>query len=240
MSSSGSSSSSSPFTLINDQDSQVTYSGTWPVGGTSHEYDGTVTSSVNVGDSFTVSFSGTSIAVFGTFDSGSAGVQTSYAIDGASPTTVTSTSSPNDSYQRLFWQSNAISSGSHKLIVTMLKVNTGLGAGEGTIWFDYFNVTDTGVAVSSPSVSASASSKSSTGKGTSTAKSAGASSTSNVNIPVATKKSSHTGVIAGVVIALIVVMAFVGFILRYRRRQRYNPSTLTREIPPSPKPRKKY
>lgn len=45
---------------IDDRDlSKVTYTGTWVVGGTSHEYAGTVSSSTNVGDYFTLSFKGT-------------------------------------------------------------------------------------------------------------------------------------------------------------------------------------
>lgn len=46
-------------TYIDDQDlSKVVYNGTWVEGGTPHEYNNTVSSSTNVGDSFTVTFQG--------------------------------------------------------------------------------------------------------------------------------------------------------------------------------------
>lgn len=49
-------------TIIDDSDpSQVKYDGAgWTKGGTSHENAGTVTSSTEVGDSFTVTFTGAS------------------------------------------------------------------------------------------------------------------------------------------------------------------------------------
>ncbi|KAJ7176860.1 hypothetical protein C8R46DRAFT_1245963 [Mycena filopes] len=221
-----SSASSSAFTLIDDQDlTKVAYTGTWVPGGSPSEHDATVSSSLNAGDSFAVSFTGTAIAVYGTYDSSSAGVQTSYAVDGGSPATVTSSSSPLDSYQKLFWQSAPLSSGSHQLVVTMKKVNAGQADGEGTIWFDYFNVThtaDTTSSSSSASQAQSSSAKSPGTKGSATAKSPNPSSTNDASaLPVSTKKSSHTGVIAGVVIALIVLLALAAFFLRHKRRQRY-------------------
>jgi hypothetical protein len=48
------------FTVIDDQDPSITYTGTWVVGGTSHEHAGTVSSSVKVGNHFSVPFTGTS------------------------------------------------------------------------------------------------------------------------------------------------------------------------------------
>ena len=51
--------SQTKFTQIDDQDlSLVNYNGTWIPGGSSNEYNGTVSSSTQVGDSFTVSFTG--------------------------------------------------------------------------------------------------------------------------------------------------------------------------------------
>ncbi|KAJ7768049.1 hypothetical protein B0H14DRAFT_3895021 [Mycena olivaceomarginata] len=142
------------FTLIDDRDPSVTYTGTWVPGGTTHEKDGTVSSSVKAGDHFSLPFTGTAIAVYGTFDASSAGVKTSYAIDGGSPITVTSSSS-GDSFQQLFWQSPAMPGGSHQLVVTMVSVNKAAD-GEGTVWFDYFNVTTDAVSPSSSSTPPSA------------------------------------------------------------------------------------
>jgi hypothetical protein len=47
------------MSIIDDQDlSKVVYNGTWVKGGSVNEYAGTVASSTNVGDSFTVTFKG--------------------------------------------------------------------------------------------------------------------------------------------------------------------------------------
>ncbi|KAJ7100805.1 hypothetical protein B0H15DRAFT_461840 [Mycena belliarum] len=136
---------SSPFTIIDDRDkNSVSYTGTWVVGGSSHETDATVSSSLTVGDSFKVFFAGTSIGVYGTLDATSAGVQSAYTIDDGSPANVTvpESSSGADRFKQLFWQSDALSNTTHTLTVTMRKVNGVPGGdGEGTIWFDYFNVT---------------------------------------------------------------------------------------------------
>ncbi|KAJ7244454.1 hypothetical protein C8J57DRAFT_1363865 [Mycena rebaudengoi] len=129
------------FSIIDDRDPRITYTGTWNLGGTPNEHNGTVSSSIKVGNHFSVPFTGTSIGVYGTFDSSSAGVETSYEIDGGPTTTVTSPSSGKDSFQQLFWQSDPVGTGSHTLVVTMVAVNKVAEAGEGTVWFDYFNIT---------------------------------------------------------------------------------------------------
>ncbi|KAJ7234757.1 hypothetical protein B0H12DRAFT_1327620 [Mycena haematopus] len=212
------------FTIIDDQDPTVKYTGTWSVGGTTHEHDDTVTSSVVAGNNFLVPFTGTSIAVYGTFDASSAGVRTSYAIDGGTPVTVTSPSSPNDSYQQLFWQSDAVSSGAHNLVVTMVSVNSGDGDGEGTIWFDYFNVTsavstsNTSNPASNPTSSASQSASHTTGS-SSTGSSSSAPSSTSTGTAVAGGSSKHTSVIAGVIVAVIVVILVAGAVFRQRRRR---------------------
>ncbi|KAJ6564050.1 hypothetical protein B0H19DRAFT_1374594 [Mycena capillaripes] len=143
------------FSIIDDRDPKITYTGTWNLGGTANEHNGTVSSSIKVGNHFSVPFTGTSIGVYGTFDSSSAGVKTSYEIDGGPTTTVTSPSSGQDSYQKLFWQSDPVGTGPHTLVVTMVAVNKAAEAGEGTVWFDYFNVTHAGSASSAPPKKAS-------------------------------------------------------------------------------------
>ncbi|KAJ7899302.1 hypothetical protein B0H14DRAFT_3124257 [Mycena olivaceomarginata] len=136
------------FSFIDDRDPKITYTGTWNLGGSPNEHNSTVSSSIKVGNHFSVPFTGTAIGVYGTFDSSSAGVETSYEIDGGPTTTVTSRSSGKDSFQQLFWQSDAVEAGRHTLVVTMVAVNSNFQAGEGTVWFDYFNVTH---AAASPS-----------------------------------------------------------------------------------------
>ncbi|KAG6852420.1 hypothetical protein C0991_012151 [Blastosporella zonata] len=137
--------------VIDDRDpSKVTYNGTWIPGGLPDENNGTVSSSTNVGDFFTVSFTGINIAVFGTFDITSGGVETTYSLDGYTPVTVVSQAGSNDTHHQQFWRSNDVEpTGNHKLLVNMTKVNSDPQAGEGTVWFDYFLVTDPAITTSS-------------------------------------------------------------------------------------------
>ncbi|KAF9531469.1 hypothetical protein CPB83DRAFT_904577 [Crepidotus variabilis] len=133
-----------PNSVIDDQDlSRINYKGEWVRGGNSRELDGTVASSTRVGDSFVVSFYGNAIAVYGTIDDSSAGVQSNYSIDGADPQTATSQGGAGDTPNQQFWKSPTLTLGQHALDVTMVKVNKDpQEPTEGTIWFDYFAVTD--------------------------------------------------------------------------------------------------
>ncbi|KAJ7100866.1 hypothetical protein B0H15DRAFT_944155 [Mycena belliarum] len=183
---------SSPFSIIDDRDEQsVSYIGTWVVGGT---YEGS-TSSLTVGDSLEVSFTGTRISVYGTLDATSAGVQTAYAIDNSSPANVTA---PESSYgvdstsmeKQLFWQSDALPNKTHTLTVTMNKVNGVPGGdGEGTVWFDYFNVT-------------------------------GAGPTSTGRPRVSGKKSNLPGIIAAIVVVTLAILCGLLFLLLRRPRRK--------------------
>ncbi|KAF9458430.1 hypothetical protein BDZ94DRAFT_1270720 [Collybia nuda] len=128
---------------IDDQDlSKVAYTGTWVKGGSPYEHEETVASSTNVGDYFIVTFKGTSVAVYGTFDSTSEGVIATYSVDGAPATRVTTQGGSGDTHRQQFWRSSQLSLAEHKLNVTMVKVNYDPQPGEGTVWFDYFLVTD--------------------------------------------------------------------------------------------------
>ncbi|KAJ7182874.1 hypothetical protein C8R43DRAFT_15790 [Mycena crocata] len=217
-----------PSSIFDDRDSTVTYTGSWIVGGSAHEYQNTVSSTTKAGDRFAFPFTGTSIGVYGTYDASSAGVRTSYAIDGGAATTVTSSASALDSYKQLFWQSDTLSPGQHKLVVTMQSVNP-LPGGEGTIWFDYFNVTAAAVIPpSSPSSAASATASDITGgaipsktKGTSAGSSNTNTAAKSSNSAAADSKKSHSSAyIAGIVIALVVLVAVAAGLLWRRKRQR--------------------
>ncbi|KAJ6451828.1 hypothetical protein C8R47DRAFT_1329620 [Mycena vitilis] len=206
------------FTIIDDRDSSsVTYSGTWSLGGTEHEHSDTVSSSVTPGDKISVLFDGTAISVYGTFDASSNGVRTSYAIDGGPAATVVSPSSGKDSYQQLFWQSNAVPSGSHTLVVKMVSVNRNAGDGEGTVWFDYFNVTSD---ASTSSSSASASSP----------------SASSVSTTVG-KKTRNSALMGGVIAAVVfVIIAAAAFFLLRRKRRRGQGYSAVYSAPSSTQP----
>jgi hypothetical protein len=51
-------------TFIDDRDPKITYTGTWNRSGTPNEHNGTVSSSINVGDHFSVPFTGAYFSLF--------------------------------------------------------------------------------------------------------------------------------------------------------------------------------
>ncbi|KAJ7619665.1 hypothetical protein FB45DRAFT_162416 [Roridomyces roridus] len=220
--------------LIDDQDPSITYTGSWVVGGTIHEHDDTVSSSTKVGDHFSVPFQGTEITVFGTFDATSTGVKTLYSIDNAAGTIVTSQASGNglDDYQQPFWQSGTLSSGNHTLVVTMKSINSDDGDGEGTIWFDYFQVTGGPTETPNTNTQSSPSGTSSSPSSSSASQSSASSSATNTSSSspspsssagaIASGSSSHAGLIGGVVggVAVLILFLLCGlFFLRRRQRQ---------------------
>ncbi|KAG6836727.1 hypothetical protein H0H93_004390 [Arthromyces matolae] len=189
--------------FIDDQDlSKVTYNGTWIRGGSSYEYNETVASSTEVGDFFTVSFRGTNIAVFGTFDLTSAGVETSYSIDGSSPVIAVSQAGSGDVHRQQFWRSDPLAIGDHKLVVNLTKVNVNPQAGEGTVWFDYFLITD-------PTITGSNSTSPDTLQP----------SVSATSRP--SQNDSHTGeIIGGVLGGLFFLLGVVFLVLFFLRRKK--------------------
>ncbi|KAJ7267181.1 hypothetical protein C8J57DRAFT_361033 [Mycena rebaudengoi] len=217
-------------TIIDDQDKSVSYTGTWVVGGTANEHAGTVSSSLKVGDRFSVPFTGTKIGVYGTFDASSAGVKTSYAIDGGRASTVTSPASGKDSFKQLFWQSDALTPGPHELVVTMVAVNN-VGDGEGTVWFDYFSASGS----SETSAPASSPPPITSGKATKTptGSSPGASDSGLPIVPA--KKSNSTTIGAAVAVVILLIVAGLLFIF-YRRRRRYQRSARPVSILPAAQP----
>ncbi|PPQ69953.1 hypothetical protein CVT26_013289 [Gymnopilus dilepis] len=133
------------LTIFDDQDlAHITYNGTWVKGGTPQNFRNTLTSSTTVGDSFIARFNGDSIRVYTTIDNTSAGVITSYSADGLLPEEVAYPTVQERMLDNLIWQSPILQPGDHTLRVQIVKVNngSGVGSGEGTVWFDYFVVED--------------------------------------------------------------------------------------------------
>ncbi|SJL09028.1 uncharacterized protein ARMOST_12404 [Armillaria ostoyae] len=219
-------------TTIDDRDSSVSRIGTWTDGGTPHEYDSTVSSSKSDGDHLMVTFTGTQIAVYGTYDYSSSGVITSYAVDGGNATRVTHSSGSGDTYNEMFWESDPLELQQHELVVTMVHVNTGYGDLEGTVWFDYFNVynetTSTSASTLTGSATLSSSPSSSTANPSDAAASLAASDSSSANIGAIVG-----GIVGGVFVFLVVAVVFVWYRSRQKRRDVH-----TRAIgdPPPPFP----
>ncbi|KAK0216787.1 hypothetical protein IW262DRAFT_1463727 [Armillaria fumosa] len=219
-------------TTIDDRDGSVSRIGTWTDGGTPHEYDSTVSSSKSDGDHLMVTFTGTQIAVYGTYDYSSSGVITSYAVDGGNATRVTHSPGSGDTYNEMFWESDLLELQQHQLVVTMVHVNTDYGDLEGTVWFDYFNVynetTSTSASPLTGSATLSSSPSSSTANPSDAAASLASSDSSSANIGAIVG-----GIVGGVFVFLVVAVVFVWYRSRQKRRDAH-----TRAIgdPPPPFP----
>ncbi|KAH9476318.1 hypothetical protein JR316_0011893 [Psilocybe cubensis] len=219
--------------IIDDSDlSAVKYVGNgWTKGGTSHENAGTVTSSTEVGDSFSVTFTGTRITVFGTIDSTSQGVVTSYSVDGAPPQQFTSPAGSGDTYKQPFWQSPQLSAQQHNLVVTMIKVNPVPDQGEGTVWFDFFQVD--AISQTSNTPSGSSTSSPSTSSALTLTPSNPPNETSS-NLPAASptnKKGNIAPAVGGIVAAIALLALFIIYLIVRRRRRNFR-----HEVTRPPKP----
>ncbi|KAG6819822.1 hypothetical protein H0H93_008232 [Arthromyces matolae] len=119
---------------IDDRNPSITYEGHWVQSGTSNEYDGTTTGSVEGFANATATF--TFIAVFGTIG---APAQSTYAIDGTILLKLTSPDDLSDiHYQQTFFTSPQLSPGQHTLVITSLLASAPL-------WIDYLEYTSVAV-----------------------------------------------------------------------------------------------
>ncbi|KAL1739570.1 hypothetical protein HDZ31DRAFT_85838 [Schizophyllum fasciatum] len=199
--------------LIDDQSSNVTYHGNWIVGGAPEkEYNETVASTRRAGDSFEVAFNGWLIAVYGTLDYSSSGVRTNYSIDGREPTTVVSRAGAGDTYKQLFWTSDSgfDTLADHVLTVTMDYVNATYEEGEGSIWFDYFEIYgNAGDSVNSAELPSS------------TTPTTNPSTSSSGISPPPASNNMNVGVIVGAVVGGTVVLTVIAaaFLLHARERR---------------------
>ncbi|KAF9472257.1 hypothetical protein BDN70DRAFT_938312 [Pholiota conissans] len=120
--------------ILDDRDSSIVYHGdTWvPSGNPAAEYLGTSMGTAPAfGTSATVAFTGTGITVFGTLNPG---IQISmFSVDGAPPTTFTSTDASSIRYAQAFYTANpgTFSPGVHTLVMTPLQAD---------FWLDFLKV----------------------------------------------------------------------------------------------------
>ncbi|KAG5634063.1 hypothetical protein H0H81_003570, partial [Sphagnurus paluster] len=125
---------------LDDTDPGIKYSGKWTeqsatVYSSGLSYNGTMHGSTTPGDSFTVSFTGDSISVYGLLSQQTGSHSSTYSIDGGPPTsynysfnaTPTGTSSLNQNFFSI-----DVIPGQHNLTVTVTEVT-----GSQTFWIDY-------------------------------------------------------------------------------------------------------
>ena len=108
-----------PPVRVDDTATSITYTGSWSAaGGRGYgDYNDNVHYTTTNGDSESLTFTGTSVSVYGELnsDQGNVGI----SVDGATATTVSTTSTPRQANQ-ILWSSPALNSGVHTVTVTKL------------------------------------------------------------------------------------------------------------------------
>ncbi|KAF9021347.1 hypothetical protein BDZ89DRAFT_1116005 [Hymenopellis radicata] len=208
------------YTTIDDRDSAVVRTGLWFDDEAGASYNSTLSSSTHEGDFLTVTFTGTEIIVYGTYNKNSGGVVTSYAIDNGLATPVThSASGDSPQYRQQFWDSGTLDMAEHHLDLTMVHVNT-LDRGFTTsVWIDYFNVTS----VPATNTSSTTVTPSTSGSGSSSTALSGSTSGAHSSSPPV--GAIVGGIIGGVALVIIAIALWLWYRARKRRALLYNPPT---------------
>ncbi|TFK35235.1 hypothetical protein BDQ12DRAFT_726180 [Crucibulum laeve] len=203
---------------VDDNDPAFVYSGNWqPTQGT-NEFMGTAHGARTAGDTASFTFSGTSIAVFGTIGNNPDNVIiSSYTIDGNPSGSFFQPRNESTSYRQQIFRSGDLTPDTHTLVIT-------LNSPYPWYWLDYVEYT---VIASSPAVSIfltsglSSSTPSSTSDNISNTDSSNTVSSSNTSI-----RRSPAGIIAGSVTASVFIILLLLLLLWSRQRQKKNDSTL--------------
>ncbi|KAJ8522159.1 hypothetical protein ONZ45_g1248 [Pleurotus djamor] len=117
---------------IDDTDASVAYTTNWVRQGSCNEHNHTAHFTNTTGAYFSLTFTGTSIKVFGTTNPVAQNIQHSYyAIDGSFSSTYIQQNSTITQGDQLFFSVDGLTNGTHALVGTC--------AG-GSIWLDYFQV----------------------------------------------------------------------------------------------------
>ncbi|KAL4260962.1 hypothetical protein AB1N83_006206 [Pleurotus pulmonarius] len=105
--------------LVDDADARVRYSAGWQQMGGGNEYNQTTHFTFTAGASFTFTFVGTSVSVFGTIDnldSEGRSPNSTYELDGTTPVVFRGRPVQGVIYQQLFYQSPTLPNMSHTLV----------------------------------------------------------------------------------------------------------------------------
>ncbi|KAK0236791.1 hypothetical protein EDD85DRAFT_587587 [Armillaria nabsnona] len=122
--------------IVDDQDANVSYTGSWTSAGSALEYSQTIHASNETGASMSYNFTGTYISVYGDYDTrGSCSLI--FTLDGKS-TTVDTPQINETAHHRQIWASSQLSDGNHTLIYSVDSCHRTNTNSSGTYgWFDY-------------------------------------------------------------------------------------------------------
>ncbi|KJA13027.1 hypothetical protein HYPSUDRAFT_209890 [Hypholoma sublateritium FD-334 SS-4] len=112
---------------LDDRDPKIVYSAGWTHAGRPADYARTTSRTTVAGSTAKLTFTGTSISVFGTIPPNTRTVPTppssEYSIDGSANTVFTATETANFQRNQLFFQSASLPNGTHALTITYPKVS---------------------------------------------------------------------------------------------------------------------
>ncbi|KAL0570775.1 hypothetical protein V5O48_011191 [Marasmius crinis-equi] len=133
--------------IVDDQDSRISYSGQWFLGGADTDYSHTSYAPRSEGAQMTFKFSGTSIVAVGNIEAGST-CNATFSIDGT-PSSFTSPLVNATQHQQTIWSSPELTEGEHTLVYTSSScvpapnsTNSSTDY-KSSVWFDYL-LYDTG------------------------------------------------------------------------------------------------
>ncbi|KAG6855512.1 hypothetical protein H0H87_001803 [Tephrocybe sp. NHM501043] len=132
--------------IVDDTDSRVKFSKQWFISGGDNEYDSTTHGTRTAGQTVTFTFSGSSVAVYGTISDTGAYKDppvSTYSIDGSTPYTFTAGTYSKPQYKQRYFASPKLSDGEHTLVITSTLELA-------FFWIDYFEITPSAEAKITP------------------------------------------------------------------------------------------
>ncbi|KAG7447247.1 uncharacterized protein BT62DRAFT_71372 [Guyanagaster necrorhizus] len=122
--------------IVDDQDADVSYTGSWISAGSALEYSETIHASNETGASMSYNFTGTYISIYGDYDPGGS-CSLIFSLDGQS-TTVYTPEINATAHHRQIWASSQLSNGNHTLVYSVDSCHRVNANSSGTYsWFDY-------------------------------------------------------------------------------------------------------
>ncbi|KAJ7059614.1 hypothetical protein C8F01DRAFT_989205, partial [Mycena amicta] len=125
---------STELAIVDDRDPTIAYGGSWSDGGVAQEFQSTTHWASAAGSTARFSFTGTSVAVYGTVASGSTQASMSFSVDDGLSTGSYTPPSGLTAYihHELLFASPSLDNAEHTLVITQT-----LAQAHGVIYFDF-------------------------------------------------------------------------------------------------------
>ncbi|KDR76531.1 hypothetical protein GALMADRAFT_139453 [Galerina marginata CBS 339.88] len=125
---------------LDDRDPHISYWGDWFLGGlVGSEYNATTTGSNTIGDVASLTFTGTKVSIWGSFDAdvnGKLAPTSAYILDNLPAVTFMPALQPETQFLQNFFQADELSPSSHTLIIKNMGTSS-----DSYLWLDYIQIT---------------------------------------------------------------------------------------------------